>query len=42
MDSILGTLKAQHVPVNNFSAPWWGSLAGHLPAGQRATGITGQ
>ena len=25
-----------------FAAPWYGSLAGHIPAGQSVTGIAGE
>ena len=29
--------------VDGFAAPWYGSLAGHIPAaGQAVTGITGE
>jgi hypothetical protein len=28
--------------VSSFKAPWWGSMAGKLTAGQSVTGITGQ
>ncbi len=27
--------------VDAFAAPWYGSLAWHVPAGQSVTGITG-
>jgi hypothetical protein len=28
--------------VDAFAAPWYGSLAGHVPAGQSVTGIAGE
>ena len=28
--------------VDAFNAPWYGSLAWHVPAGQSVTGITGE
>jgi hypothetical protein len=27
--------------VGNYNAPWYGSLAGKVPAGQRVTSIAG-
>ena len=28
--------------VDAFAAPWYGSMAGHVPAGQSVTGIAGE
>jgi hypothetical protein len=28
--------------VDGFAAPWYGSLAGHIPAGQSVTGLAGE
>jgi len=28
--------------VDAFAAPWSGSLAGHVPAGQSVTGLAGE
>jgi hypothetical protein len=28
--------------VNNYHAPWYGSLAGKVPAGTTVTGIAGE
>ena len=28
--------------VDGFAAPWYGLLAGHIPAGQSVTGLAGE
>ena len=28
--------------VDAFAAPWYGSLVGHIPAGQSVTGLAGE